>query len=131
MPRIAWTPDRSEQGMGTVLLRRRPLKPLTREQYLLALSDRIDRLIAKETPERAKELLAPIEAQENLSLRFPGQVGEALAESERLREMSGANSPQFPVPPSRLTHDPRAEDRLEAETLEEFVSSLMVFDPAE
>jgi hypothetical protein len=116
--------------MGTVLLRRRPLKPLTREQYLLALSDRIDRLIAKETPERAKEILAPIEAQENLSLRFPGQAGEALAESERLRELSGANG-RFPVPLSKLTHDPRAEDRLEAETLEEFVNGLMVFDPAE
>lgn len=130
MARIAWTPDQSEQGMGTVLLPRRPLKPLTRAQYLLALSARIDRLIAAETPERARQLLAPIEAQESLSLQRLGQAGEALTDSERLREMSGANSPQFPVSPSSLTHDPAAETRLEAETLEEFLSNLLVSESA-
>ncbi len=122
MERIAWTPEGSVRGLGSVMIRM-PFEELTRQEHLHALAQRIDRLVAKETPEVARALLDVLETEERLvAPRNLKAVGELLAEnSERLLESMGGG---FPVPRAMIRHEPETQDRLEEETLEEFLLAL-------
>lgn len=121
--KIAWTPDGSVRGLGSILLKP-PEISLTREQYRFALADRIDLLVAKETPEVARDLLRILEIEERLvAPRNLRMVGELLVEnSDRLAEIMGAFD--FPIPLERIRHEPETSERLAEETLEDFLWAL-------
>jgi len=119
--RTAWTPPDSVMNLGSVLLPKVRLQPLPPPEYRLLLADRIDRLIKKETPERARELLRQYEPMENLTLE-PETAAEVLAEnSEWLRERA-AFPKEAANPPFK--NSPETAAMLESETLEEFLATL-------
>jgi hypothetical protein len=116
---IAWTMPNSKRGMGSIRLRVAP-KDLTREAMMGALATRIERLIRKEDPERAAEILRQYEQEEGFDLEL-GTAAMVLAEnSDRLWEAVGPQD--WPV--TATEHDPETETALDAETLEEFLAKL-------
>lgn len=123
MAEIAWTPPGSYLGLGTILLPRQPQQALSPQEYVLALSSRIDRLVRRERKERAKELLRVagdvegLEVGDNLA-----SAGELLAENSQWL-LERAAYPPKPVP-APLEHDPAALRHLKEETLEGFLSIL-------
>lgn len=120
---IAWSPPDGHPVLDGVMLSSPPDKALTPQAYRLALSSRIDRLVAKEP--RAAEMLALVDEVEPHDLASnPQTAGEILTEaSDLLRSRSAM--PRFPVPALKVTHSRDVEARLKEETLEEFVSALL------
>ncbi len=119
---IAWKPEGSVRGLGSVLIAT-PLEEPTAQEHRFALAERIDLLVAKETPATARAFLEVLETEERLvAPRNLKMMGELLAEnSERLLESMGGG---FPVPRAMIKHEPEMQDRLEEETLEEFLLAL-------
>lgn len=120
---IAWTPDHSERGLGSVMIKPPTEPELSREQYRFALADRIDRLVLKEQPESARRLLEILYAEEQLIVpRNLRGVGDLLVDnSDRLAEAMGWSQP---VQRARIRHEPETMERLDDETLEEFLMAL-------
>ena len=121
MTKIVWTPPGSQMGLGTIELQRQPQAQLTPAAYRWSLAKRINKLVAAEDPDWARELLARVDLEERLSLPDDlGQVGHVLVEcSHWLRER--ASYPTEPVP-TPLEHD--ADDDLEDDNLEAFLGTL-------
>lgn len=121
MTKIVWTPPGSQLGLGAVELERQPQVHLTPAAYRWALAERINKLVAAEDPDRARELLHRVELEERLSLPDDlAEVGHVLVESSQwLRER--AAYPTEPVP-SPLGHDP--DDNLDDDNLESFLGCL-------
>ncbi len=119
---IAWTPPGSQWGLGTVELREQPTKPLTWEQYSLALIGRINRMAAKETPEEAAWWLEEAELQTNLTLPQT-QVGDVLVGSGILEGKLGDLT--FPVDPKEIRHEPEAQATLDEDKLEDYLSLML------
>tara|TARA_R110002073_G_scaffold257777_1_gene420771 strand:- start:141 stop:512 length:372 start_codon:yes stop_codon:yes gene_type:complete len=120
MTAIAWTPPNGP--MGKVRLPKMPTEPLTLSNYRGAMASRISRMIKRETPERAAELLEVTFDRENLRTdnNLPA-AGEILAEnSDLLSEMM----PTFPVPVTEIQNSPEAHQAMREETLEEFLGIL-------
>lgn len=122
MEKIAWTPESAVEGLGAVMID--PSRPLTRARYLLALSERLDRLTEQEPPQRAMELLRATAAQEGISLpqSLPAATEAFVEGSDVLRARSGANGSGFPVPKAKLTPSSRAARAIRMDSLEDFLS---------
>lgn len=122
---LAWTPPESQGYLGSVLLQDQPKKALSPSQYESALARRINRMVKKEKPERALELLQASAANENLVVSDKSQlanVGDLLVEnSEWLRER--AAFPNQPVP-APLKPEPETLQALKHDSLETFLSVL-------
>lgn len=125
MAKIVWTPEKSEMGLGSVILET-PTSPLTLDGYRGLLMGRISRMIRRTDPEEAEGLLLKtLGAVENLWM--PGQdLGDApellVWDSETLMERSGMMGQAFPVPLARISprRDLTPED-FEEESLEEYL----------
>lgn len=118
---IAWTPPGSQFGLGSILTPQ--VKVLEPDQYRSRLADRINRLVGRETKERAATLLRQAGEHEPISPEndLP-RAGEILANhSQWLRERAAMPSQPVKGP---LKDNPEIKGHLEDETLEEFLGAL-------
>ena len=105
------------------MLPRQPLKPLEPKEYQFALAERINRMVAKELPNRAKALLEKAAQFENLHvLDNLKAAGDLLVEnSDWLRSRAVFPSSPVPVP---LKNDPQGIEALKGDDLETYLSLL-------
>lgn len=127
MAQIVWTPEGSESGVGSVVMKR-PLRPLTMEVYRGFLAGRITRMVRRAGLEQAAELLSSVEIQEggaNLSSN-PLEASEYLVwDSEILAERSGMMGERWPLRPGQIKADSSlTPEMVEAETLEDWLGLL-------
>ena len=122
MASIAWTPEHSQMGIGTILLPRQPTSPLTTDQYRLLMAAKIERLIKKETPEAARYYLGMVEVMEPLSVIDNLETaGLILAEnSEMLNEKTGWTGQ--PIPADQIKNDRTSRLAMKGMDLETFLS---------
>ncbi len=125
--RITWTPEGSENYLGTIRLSKSS-QPLTRERYRFLLGDRINKLVRQELAEGRD----PIAQAEPLMWDWdrlvptdsPANLAYLLAlESETLYNKT-AGGISFPIQPSQMQDDPMARSILQTETFSEFLSDL-------
>lgn len=104
---FAWTPPGSEDfaDMGAIALRSKPDTELTPEAYRDALAARINRMVARVPRTEARKMLNAVFQHEGMIVSDPDHVGEFLVRySARLQEC--VCFPDWPVPASKLTHEP-------------------------
>ena len=128
MARVAWMPVGSAGLVGAVWTD--DSEPMTEKEYLVQISSKVDRLVNRESPERATEILAqPLWDNDRIDLSAVDlettSVGDLLLESgDWLRDKSGMGDETWPLPASKIKANPSLDRALKEQTLEEFVSQL-------
>jgi hypothetical protein len=120
----AWTPEKSELGIGTVVVKSRPDKELTLDHYRGMLSSRIDRMVAGLSPQELRAEAALAMVVEGLDLTEAGSPGALMAEmSDALLARSGMGAQTWPIPASELRLDkPLGREMMDADlSLAEFL----------
>lgn len=85
---IVWTPENAEMGLGLVILKK-DLKPLTPDDYLSAMAQRLKRMLEAADEEDRAELARMAERRDGLTLPMDRQMWEwalvLASDSEHLR----------------------------------------------
>lgn len=122
---FAWSPEDSQSGLGSILLKQQPQDSLTPQAYRFALQSRLEALIVAAGPD-AQWLLKVVEENEpGLSLYgTPEQIAEMLVEnSSWLRERTGM--PRHPVSaPLSIDRDALAYLQSDDDSLEAYLNAL-------
>lgn len=119
---VAWSPG---DAIWAVRLRKLPEERLSRQDYLLALAGRIDRLIADEEEDDVRSYLAEVETWDSgVNTDKLGGVGLSMIE-ESLWIEDRCPFPWEGVPVSELMHDEELAEYLdEGDNLSEFIYGL-------
>jgi hypothetical protein len=120
-----WAPPASSGGMGAVVVPAH--QSLTKSDYKAALAARINGMVAQEHPKSALQLLRKVRDYEQLSFseQTLENVGNLMVDfSDHLREKSGMNSVEWPVPASEVVPDGEWDGEPDEEVLEEFLGML-------
>ena len=124
MAQIAWTPPDSQLGVGTILFKEPPTKPLTSLWYQGLLRARIQRMVDALDPEQAEMLLAQVEDRELLTVGPLKTAGLVLVEdSELLNEK--AQPPLTPIPAKQILQEAQDPAILADDSLEEYLSRIL------
>lgn len=122
MPKVMWTP-RPHSRAATVILPDRPTEPLTKEQYLGWLEDRLDQVFATAEPEARAAAEAAAFAVDRLDLvKAPGPV--LVENSTALANLLNLDSVTFPINPQKMRASPMDVAEAEALTLPEMVDEI-------
>lgn len=120
---VTWTPPFSQRAIGTVMAKRRPLKPVMPLTYQSMLEDRIQTLVDRMDPMEAELALAELALRDGLApIDLPTAGRTLVRESQILREL--AAMPMEPIAPREWANDPEAESALETETLTDYLDQL-------
>ena len=125
MAQIAWTPQYSQLGSGTVLFKNPPETPLTPLWYQGLLSSRIQRMVDALDPEEAERLLAQLEDRElQLTVGPLKTAGLMLVEHSQLVK-ERAQGPSSPIPAEQIKQEAQGPEVLVDDNLEEYLSILL------
>lgn len=120
---LVFTPPHSQMGLGSVVVRQRPRRPVSPAEYRGMLARRIQEMVDAAEPKEARLLLGELARQEGITLSLRS-AGEMLAEhSQTLREM--ASYPVVPIRPEQFDDDSETADSIADEVLEEWVMMLL------